>query len=153
MGHEVSFPGTGKKALALQPVFIKMNAKRRAAQCCRPLCYSHRQVGSDSESRWNWCLPCQQSRVGRWPSFPSFLRCIADLRWVTRERALWFSTIKLRLLSSKSLNGGTPAHLDPSRQRSAPVRSSAGSPANVAACSGVVVTSSWRQTGIRHVFH
>lgn len=154
MGHEVSPPGSGKKAPALQPVFVKVNANGRVAQHCPPpLCYSHRQVGSDGESRWSRCLPGQRSYAGWRPSCcSSSLRCTADFSWVNSgARWLSCSTITLRLVSSKSLNGGMPAHLDRTRRRSAPMKSSATSLPKVAARSRAVVTSSRWQTGIGHV--
>lgn len=72
---------------------------------------------------------------------------------LTQEHAASFSTFTLRLVSSKSLNGGMPAHLDRTRRRSAPTKSSATSLPKVAARSSAVVTSSRWQTGIGHVFH
>lgn len=91
----------------------------------RNIVHCQQQFGSDGESRWNQCLPCQQFSEGR-PSCSS-LHCIACLSWVTREHALWFSMMQLSLVSSKSWNGGTAARLDWTRQRSAPLRSSANS--------------------------
>lgn len=53
----------------------------------------------------------------------------------TQDHSLWLSTIKLRLVGSRSWNGGTPAPLEQTRQRNIPMKGLANSLPNVAALS------------------
>lgn len=91
-------------------------------------------------------------RAGRGQLCSSFLCSTTELSWVTQDHDLWFCTIKLRLVGSKSWNGGTAAPLEQTRQRNAPMKGLAKSLANVAAPAELVISSSL-QTGVHHVSH
>lgn len=62
-----------------------------------------------------------------------FLCCTTELSWATQDHGLWFSTMKLRLLASKSWNGGIADPMEWTRQRNTPIKGLANLLLNVAA--------------------
>lgn len=92
----------------------------------------------ETPAGWEWW--CKQGtpalllpHPGRGQLCSSFLCCTTELSWGSQDHGLWFRIIKLKLVGSRSWNGGTPAPLEQTRQRNAPMKGVANSLPNMAA--------------------